>query len=90
MRTPATSVSKTRSNSPSKCATSVDVPPISKPMTRLKPALTPVSAIATTPPAGPDKIASLPAKSFADVSPPDDIMNMTLAPVRSTSRSRET
>ena len=31
-----------------------------------KPALDAVRAIATTPPAGPDRIASLPAKSFAD------------------------
>ena len=63
---------------------------MSKPMTRLNPALAPVRAIATTPPAGPDRIASLPANSAAEVSPPDDIMNMTRAPVRSTSRSRDT
>ena len=63
---------------------------MSKPMTRLKPALTPVRAIATTPPAGPDRIASLPANRPADVSPPDDIMNMTRAPVRSTSSARDT
>ncbi len=44
MRTPATSVSKARSYSPSKCATSVEVPPMSNPMTRGKPASRPVSA----------------------------------------------
>ena len=90
MRTPATSVSKARSNSPSKWATSVEVPPMSKPIMRLNPALIPVRAIATTPPAGPDRIASLPANKSAEVRPPDDIMNMTPAPVRSMSRSRDT
>ena len=63
---------------------------MSKPMTRLKPALLPVSAIATTPPAGPDRIASLPAKRLAEVRPPDDVMNITRAPVRSTSSARDT
>ena len=58
---------------------------MSKPMTRSKPALSAVRAIATTPPAGPERMASLPAKRFAEVRPPDDIMNMTRAPVRSTS-----
>ena len=38
LRTPATSVSKARSNSPAEWATSVEVPPMSKPMTREKPA----------------------------------------------------
>jgi hypothetical protein len=52
MRTPATSVSKARSYSPSKCATSVEVPPMSKPMTRGKPGLDPVWARPTTPPGG--------------------------------------
>jgi hypothetical protein len=37
MRTPATSVSNARSNSPAKCDTSVDVPPMSKPITRSNP-----------------------------------------------------
>src|ERR1700757_4586872 len=37
MRTPATSVSNARSYSPSKCETSVEVPPMSKPMRREKP-----------------------------------------------------
>ncbi len=63
---------------------------MSKPMTRLNPALSPVRAIATTPPAGPERTASFPANRFAEVRPPDDIMNMTRAPVRSTSRARDT
>ena len=40
----------------------------------------PVSAMPTTPPAGPDRIASLPWNSSAAVSPPDDIMNISRAP----------
>ena len=39
----------------------------------------PVSAMPTTPPAGPDRIASLPWNSSAPVSPPDDIMNIRRA-----------
>mgnify|MGYP003694136373 CR=1 FL=1 len=39
IRTPATSVSNARSYSPSKCDTSVDVPPMSKPMRRSRPGL---------------------------------------------------
>ena len=50
MRTPATSVSKLRSYSPEKCDTSVEVPPMSKPMTFSKPARRAVSAMPTTPP----------------------------------------
>ena len=42
-----------------------------------KPASRPVSAMPTTPPAGPDRIASLPWNSSAAVSPPDDIMNIS-------------
>ena len=49
---------------------------MSKPMRRSKPASRPVSAMPTTPPAGPERIASLPWNSSAAVSPPDDIMNM--------------
>ena len=43
-----------------KCDTAVEVPPMSKPIKRAKPASRPVSAMPTTPPAGPDRIASLP------------------------------
>ena len=77
MRTPATSVSKTRSNCPLKCDTSVEVPPMSKPMTRSKPAASDVRTAPTTPPAGPDSMLSLPWKSRASVSPPLDCMNMS-------------
>ena len=49
---------------------------MSKPMTWPKPALRAVSTAATTPPAGPDRIASLPWKSSAAVRPPEDCMNM--------------
>jgi hypothetical protein len=41
-------------------ATSVEVPPMSKPMTRVEPASCAVRTMPTTPPAGPDRIASLP------------------------------
>jgi hypothetical protein len=53
MRTPATCVSKARSNSPAKWLTSVDVPPMSKPMTRSKSASCAVRTMPTMPPAGP-------------------------------------
>src|SRR5262245_45546030 len=49
---------------------------MSKPIRCSNPAARPVSAIPTTPPAGPDRIASLPWNRSAAVSPPDDIMNM--------------
>src|SRR3954464_10639728 len=49
---------------------------MSKPIRREKPASCPVCAIPTTPPAGPERIASLPWKSSAAVSPPEDIMNI--------------
>ena len=58
---------------------------MSKPIALAKPALAAVRAMATTPPAGPERIASLPANSSAAVRPPDDIMNITRAPVRSAS-----
>jgi hypothetical protein len=53
----------------------VEVPPMSKPITLAKPAAPAVSTAPTTPPAGPDRIASLPRNNPADVSPPDDCMN---------------
>ena len=49
---------------------------MSKPISLSKPASRPVSAMPTTPPAGPDRIASLPWNSSAAVRPPDDIMNI--------------
>ncbi len=67
---------------------------MSKPMTRSKPAARAVSAMPTTPPAGPDRMASLPRKAFAAVSPPLDCMNSSgvasprSAPTRSTEARR--
>jgi hypothetical protein len=75
IRTPATCVSYSRSNSPAKCDTSVEVPPMSKPMTLVKPASLAVRAMPTMPPAGPDKMESLPRKPAASVRPPLDCMN---------------
>ena len=48
---------------------------MSKPMILAKPASAAVSTAPTTPPAGPDRIASLPLNRWAEVSPPDDCMN---------------
>ena len=48
---------------------------MSKPMTRLKPAEVAVRAMPTMPPAGPDRMESLPRKRAAAVSPPFDCMN---------------
>jgi hypothetical protein len=62
MRTPAMTVSKLRSNSPLKWETSVDVPPMSKPITWSKPAICAVRTQLTIPPAGPERMASLPSK----------------------------
>ena len=78
MRTPATSVSNERSYSPAKCETSVDVPPMSKPMTLSNPAAFAVSAMPTMPPAGPDRIASRPWNNSAAFRPPEEAMNRTV------------
>ena len=71
----------TRSSSPAKWQTSVDVPPMSNPMIRPCPAVSLVRTAPTTPPAGPDRIASFPWKFPAPVSPPEDCMNMSLPPM---------
>ena len=60
IRAPAIWLSSVRSYSPAKWQTSVDVPPISKPISLLKPAACAVLTMPTTPPAGPDRMASLP------------------------------
>ena len=70
MRTPATWVSNARSNSPAKWLTSVLVPPMSKPITLPWPAACAVRTMPTMPPAGPDRIASLPWKRCASARPP--------------------
>ena len=80
---PATWVSKARSYSPSKCETSVEVPPMSKPITLAKPAVCAVRTMPTTPPAGPDRIESLPWNSRASVRPPFDCMNISRTSPRS-------
>ena len=54
--------------------TSVEVPPMSKPITFWWPAATAVRTMPTMPPAGPDRIASLPWNPLASASPPDDCM----------------
>ncbi len=77
IRTPAISVFSTRSYSPAKWQTSVEVPPMSKPMIRPCPAIWLVRTAPTTPPAGPDRIASLPSNMRASVSPPEDCMNIS-------------
>ena len=53
---------------------------MSKPITWSKPASRAVSTMPTTPPAGPDRIASLPWNRSAAVSPPEDIMNIRRGP----------
>ncbi len=52
---------------------------MSKPMTLPKPASCAVRTMPTTPPAGPDRIESLPWNSRASVSPPFDCMNISRA-----------
>ena len=47
---------------------------MSKPMMRLSPAASAVRAAPTMPPAGPERIASLPPKEDASASPPLDCM----------------
>ena len=74
IRTPATAVSKARSKAPAYSATSVEVPPMSKPMIRSNPAIAAVRAAPTMPPAGPERIASLPWKFSDAVRPPFDCM----------------
>ncbi len=84
MRTPATCVSKARSNSPAKWLTSVEVPPMSKPITLSPPrsffASCAVRTMPTMPPAGPERIASLPWKAWASVRPPLLCMKNSFTP----------
>src|SRR5215469_7811359 len=53
---------------------------MSNPITRSKPAAAAVRAMPTIPPAGPDRIESLPRKLAASVSPPLDCMNSNRTP----------
>ncbi len=59
---------------------------MSKPITRSKPAARAAAAMPTTPPAGPDRIASLPRNASASASPPEDCMKNSRVP--SFSRAR--
>ena len=53
---------------------------MSKPITRSKPAAAEVRAMPTMPPAGPDRIESLPRNVPASARPPLDCMNSNLVP----------
>ena len=53
---------------------------MSNPITRVSPAACAVRAIPTMPPAGPDRIASLPRKWCASVRPPEERMNWHFTP----------
>ena len=53
---------------------------MSKPITLSCPANWAVRAIPTMPPAGPLKMASLPANTWASVKPPEDCMNISFTP----------
>ncbi|MNL74470.1 hypothetical protein D3C87_2001140 [compost metagenome] len=53
---------------------------MSKPITRSCPARPAVRAMPTMPPAGPDRMASLPWKVVASVRPPEDCMKNSLTP----------
>ena len=86
-RTPATSVTNARSYSPAQCVTSVDVPPMSKPMIRSKPGeprhLDRADDAARRP--GQDRVLAL--ERCASVSPPFDCMNCSRMPRRRARRS---
>jgi hypothetical protein len=80
-RTPPTRVSKPRCTSPSSISeTSVEVPPMSKPTARVKPAAAATRAAPTTPPAGPDSSAVGPRKRSPSVRPPEDCMKRSCEP----------
>ena len=60
---------------------------MSKPMTLVKPASAAVRAMPTMPPAGPDRMESLPRKLAASVRPPLDCMNSSLTSLSSAATS---
>ena len=87
--TPAVSVSVTCSYVASNLETSVDVPPMSNPMTGWVVSALVVIAYPTTPPAGPERIALYPVKRSAGVRPPSDCMKLTFTPsLRPSSKPR--
>ena len=63
---------------------------MSKPMIRSKPASAATLAMPTTPPAGPDRIASLPRKARASTRPPFDCMNRSRVERPRSSATRST
>ena len=75
MRTPATSVSNERSYSPAKCDTSVEVPPMSKPITLSKPARWRSPPCRRRRRPGPTGWRRGRGTARADFRPPDDAMN---------------
>jgi len=80
-RTGPTRCSKTYSKSPSKRATSVLVPPMSKPITRPAPVRRPTIAAPTTPPAGPLSRLSTGRQLRASTRPPALVITCSVAPV---------
>ena len=53
---------------------------MSKPITSSNPAIAAVLTMPITPPAGPDRMASLPWKKWASARPPFDCMNISRVP----------
>uniref|UniRef100_A0A6B0UNA8 Putative secreted protein n=1 Tax=Ixodes ricinus TaxID=34613 RepID=A0A6B0UNA8_IXORI len=83
MVTPAVVVSKVWSKCPSNLLTSVEVPPMSKPMTGTRSrGLYEVLAYPTTPPAGPDRMDREPENMCMGVRPPSDCMKSTATSFR--------
>ena len=72
---PPASTSVTLEKNPSYLETSVDVPPMSKPIIESSPFISPTVALPIAPPAGPDNIASLPVNDLPVVSPPELCIN---------------
>ncbi len=60
---------------------------MSNPMTLVNPAFLAVRAMPTMPPAGPDRMESLPRKLAASARPPLDCMNRSLTPLSSAATS---
>ena len=77
--TPSISAAKRRGISPADRLTSVDVPPMSKPIRRRGPSALPAAIMPTTPPAGPDSTPLTPRKPAASTSPPLLCMKLTRA-----------
>ncbi len=74
---------------PSIRQTSVDVPPMSKPMTRGWPAASATARAPTAPPAGPERIVRTAAAraAAAEIVPPFDCITANRSPARRASRA---